>query len=125
MRKPEVKNKYNLKPKDVSKLKVKDKNLITKEPFWRNDVVSAWCLSGGAGATLGKTEYWIGIYDDDAPSYKGKIRLVCSAHGGMCSYNFKEFFNYREIENVDDLKMQEMLVGRLNELIDKGVFELP
>lgn len=42
---PRVKNKYNIKPKDIEKMIVLDKDRLRKKPFWRNNVISAWCLS--------------------------------------------------------------------------------
>ena len=78
MRKPRVENKYNLKPKDIQKAIVLDYDRLHKEPFWRNDVVGAWCLSGGSGKGYYggfMNSFWIGFYDEDAKSYAGKIRL--------------------------------------------------
>ena len=45
MRKPRVENKYNLKPKDIQKAVVLDFERLHTTPFWRNNVVNAWCLS--------------------------------------------------------------------------------
>ena len=98
MRKPKVENKYNLKPKDIQKAVILDYDKLHKSPFWRNDVVQAWCLSETTIKNRKDdeygcyNEYWIGFYDKDAKSYAGKIRLNCYAYGGMCSYNFKKFF---------------------------------
>ena len=127
MREPKVKNKYNLKPKDIQNATVLDFERLKQPPFWRNDVVGAWCLSGGAGKGLyGSWEdsYWIGFYDKDAKSYAGKIRLSCSSHEDMCGYNFKKFFDYKEIENEADLKLQEKLLDRINWLIDEKIIEI-
>ena len=44
MRKPKVKNKYNLKPKDIQKAIILDHDRLHKPPFWRNDIIQAWCL---------------------------------------------------------------------------------
>ena len=41
MRKPKVKNKYNLKPKDIQKATVLDYERLATLPFWRNDVIGA------------------------------------------------------------------------------------
>lgn len=127
MRKPKVENKYNLTPAIIRKLKV-NRDKINENYFWRNDVISAWCLSENT-STCDKdyefctyNEYWLGVYDEDAKSYAGKIRVNFHAYGGMCSYNFKKFFNAQEIENDDDLKIQEMFIKKINELIDEGVF---
>ena len=99
MRKPKVENKYNIKPKDIQKAVILDYDKLHKSPFWRNDVVQAWCLSETTIKNRKDdeygcyNEYWIGFYDKDAKSYAGKIRLSCYAYGGMCSYNFKKFFD--------------------------------
>ncbi|MCM1500499.1 MAG: hypothetical protein NC124_18715, partial [Clostridium sp.] len=96
MRRPKVENKYNLKPKDIEKTTILDYERLLQPPFWRNDVVQAWCLFGGSrkgyyGGWI--NSYWIGFYDKDAKSYAGKIKLSCSAMEDMCNYNFKEFYN--------------------------------
>lgn len=124
MRKPKVENKYNLKPKDIQRAEILDRERLTQKPFWRNDVIGAWCLSGGTGKGYygGHIDsYWIGFYDEDSKAYAGKIRLSCSACEDMCSYNFKEFFNFREIETIADLELQEKLLERINWLIDEKI----
>ena len=68
--------------------------------------------------------YWIGFYDKDAKSYANKIRLSCTSHEEMCGYNFKNFFDYFEIENVVDLELQEKLLERINWLIDEGIIKI-
>ena len=130
MRKPRVENKYNLKPKDIQKAVILDYDRLHKPPFWRNDVVQAWCLSDGIKPNpkdpygTYDLDYWIGFYDKDAKSYAGKIRLNCSSYGGMCGYNFKSFFNSEEIENELDLQLQEKLLERINWLIDERIIEI-
>lgn len=42
----------------------------------------------------------------------------------MCNYNFKQFFDYSEIENEVDLELQEKLLERINWLIDEGVIKI-
>ena len=130
MRKPIVENKYNLKPKDIQKAVVLDYDKLHQLPFWRNDVVGAWCLSettikNAKDDEFGcYNEYWIGFYDQDAKSYAGKIRMYCSAYGGMCNYKFNTFFNPKDIENEIDLEIQEKLLSRINWLIDEGIIEI-
>ena len=127
MREPRVKNKYNLKPKDIEKATILDYERLKQPPFWRNYVVKAWCLSGGSGKGYSggcMNSYWIGFYDKDANAYAGKIRLDCSAMEDMCSYNFTTFFNYKDINNEDDLELQEKLLDRINWLIDEGIIEI-
>lgn len=131
MRKSRVENKYNLKPKDIQKAIILDYDRLHKPPFWRNDVVQAWCLSETTIKNRKDdeygcySEYWIGFYDKDAKAYAGKIRLDCSAYGGMCNYNFTKFFDTKEIDCEIDLEIQEKLLKRINWLIDEGIIEIP
>lgn len=127
LRKPKVKNKYNLKPKDIQKATILDYDKLHQTPFWRNNVVQAWCLSGGSGKGLYGgfiDSYWIGFYDDDAKAYAGKIRLSCSSYEDMCNYNFKKFFDYSEIECLADLELQEKLLEQINWLIDEKIIQI-
>lgn len=127
MREPKVKNEYNLKPKDIEKATILDYDKLHQSPFWRNNVVEAWCLSDGVGKGLYGgwiDSYWIGFYDKDAKAYAGKIRLSCTAMEDMCSYKFKKFFDCKEIENEFDLKLQEKLLERINWLIDEKIIEI-
>ena len=124
MRMPTIKNKYGLKPKDIQKAVILDYKRLKLPPFWRNEAIGAWCLSGGAGRGLygnNIDSYWIGFYDKDAKAYAGKIRLLCTSHEDMCSYDFKKFFDYREIETEADLELQEKLLDRINWLIDQKI----
>ena len=64
MRRPKIKNKYNLKPKDIEKAVILDYDRLHQSPFWRNDVVQAWCLTGGSGKGFYGDwidSYWIGF----------------------------------------------------------------
>lgn len=127
MRKSRVGNKYNLKPKDIEKAIVLKPEKLQQDPFWRNNVVQAWCLSGGSGKGYygdWMDSYWIGFYDKDAKEYAGKIRLDCSAMEDMCNYNFESFFNSDEINNEVDLELQEKLLERINWLIDEEIIEI-
>lgn len=123
-------NKYNLTPKDIRHL-IPDREKITKKPFWRNNVVSAWCLSDNTMHNSHKDdlmvydEYWFGVYDIDAKVYAGKVRFEFSSFGGMCGYNITKFLNPNEIENNHDLEIQIKFLNRINELIDNGTFRLP
>lgn len=124
LRKPTIKNKYNLTVADVKKLRIGDRNKVKEPLFWRNNVVSAWCII----ETVGKfedAEYWLGIYDDDASAYKGKFRFYFSSHGGMCDYKFKKFFDFSEIENEYNLEIQEKFLSKINFLIDEGILLIP
>lgn len=130
MRKPRVKNKYNLTIPQIKKLVIKDRSQVCAPLFWRNNVISAWCISGHAGAKADErfstdNEYWLGIYDEDAKAYKGKFRFEFSTYGGMCGYRFNKFFQPADIECENDLLIQERFLEKINELLDKGILEVP
>jgi len=124
MQEYKAKNKYNLKFSDIRKFKILDRSRINKPEFWRNNVINAWCISGDTAKNENDTRfgtynsYWIGIHDDD------RIRVHCDCFGGMCGYNFEEFFNPKDIEREHDLLIQDMLLCKINELIDKGILGL-
>ena len=129
MRKSRVKNKYNLTFADIKNLQILDRSKICEPLFWRNNVINAWCISENTAKTFEDyeygtyNEYWIGIYDEDKP-VKNKIRVECSAYGGMCKYKFKHFFDYKDIETEEDLEIQEKLLSKVNQLIDMGILEI-
>lgn len=124
MRKPTVENKYNLTIADVKKLKIGDRSKIKAPLFWRNNVISAWCIVECVGLSE-DAEYWVGIYDEDAPAHKGKFRFYFCTYEGMCSYEFKKFFDFSEIENKYDLEIQEKFLSKINYLIGEGILLLP
>lgn len=125
MRKPKVENKYNLKPKDIENAIVLDEKRLHQQPFWRNNSMRAWCLSENTCKNEKDMEYgtydeyWIGFYDN------GDIKLKCYSYGGMCSYNFEEFYNTNEIDYEMDLHIQEKLLKRVNWLIDEKIIKIP
>ena len=130
MRKPKVKNKYNLTVQDLKRLRVGNREKLCEPLFWRNNVVNAWCISGTTIKNRKDDEFgtydefWIGVYDENAKSYAGKIRVTFSAYGGMCHYNFKKFFDYSEIENEMDLEIQEKFITVMNQLLDEQILIL-
>ena len=126
MRKPTVKNKYNLTMAKIRKLKIVDRSKVGKPLFWRNDVIGAWCIVGSAGNKMDvvfgtDNEFWIGIYDDNAKTYAGKFRVHLTSYGGLCSYKFNQFFREKDIQCDNDLRIQEKFLGKINELIDLGI----
>jgi hypothetical protein len=130
MRKPRVKNKYNLTIPQIKKLVIKDRSQVCAPLFWRNNVISAWCISGHAGSDADEeygtdNTYWIGIYDEDTKAYRGKFRFEFSTYGGMCGYRFNKFFQPADIECENDLLIQERFLEKINELLDKGILEVP
>ena len=127
MRKPKILNKYNLKPKDIQKATILNYDRLHEHPFWRNDVVQAWCLSDGSGRGLYGDwidSYWIGFYDKNAKSHSGEIILQCSSYEDICNYNFDTFFDDNDIDNEFDLELQEKLLDRINWLIDEGIIRI-
>ena len=125
-----VKNKYNLKPKDINKLVILDRTQLKEPMFWRNNVIDAWCISKSIGSAKDKrfctdNSVWIGIYDEDAKAYKNKVRYSCDCYGGMCSYQFDKFFDPSDIENDNDFASQVFLLETINNLIDLGILGLP
>lgn len=124
MREPKVINKYNLKPADIEKAIILKPERLKEAPFWRNNIVNAWCLSDNTAKTSADlnfgtyNEYWIGFFDD------GKIKLSRSSFGGMCTYNFDEFFNAEDIENEIDLEIQEKLLFIVNWLLDENIITI-
>lgn len=118
-------NKYGLTPKTIRNL-VPNRNKIQKKPFWRNNVISAWCLSDNTIHHADDIvyseydEYWLGVYDID-----GEVEFNLYSYGGMCKYYPSEFLKADEIENKDDLEIQVKFLKCINQLIDNGVFSLP
>ena len=123
-------NKYALTPKLVRRL-VPDRAKITEKPFWRNDVIDAWCISGNTAKSSDDEiygsydEYWLGVYDTDAKAYAGKVRFYFTCWGGMGSYNITSFLNPKEIQNSDDLMVQVKFLTVINSLIENGTLSLP
>lgn len=124
MREPKIKNKYHLKPTDINELVVNDRSKIKEPLFWRNDVINAWCISKSIGTDSDRkyctdNSVWIGIYDK--PYYRHEVHYYCTCWGGMGKYNFKKFFDYKEIETEKDLETQETLLQYINQLLDEGI----
>lgn len=122
--KPKVENKYHLTVKDIRHLKILDRTKIVGPLWWRNDVISAWCISRSVGSDFDSNSFWIGVYDDNAKAYAGKIRVSFDSYDGMCGYNFNKFYNLKDIENWMDYKIQEEALGVINQLIDDGILGL-
>lgn len=121
----EITNKYRLTPKSLRKYVVGDRTEVCEPLFWRNNVINAWCISRQIGGDISGDSFWIGIYDEDAPEYKGKFRFYFTSWGDMCSYEFDKFFEPSEIEYEQDLRIQEAFIQAINMLIDKGIIVRP
>lgn len=63
--------------------------------------------------------FMIGVAED------GNIDCHFTAYEGMCSYNFKEFYNLKDIEDKYDMQIQVNVIKWLNEMIDEGILGLP
>lgn len=124
-------NKYGLTPKTIQNL-IPNRDKIQKKPFWRNNAISAWCLSDNTSHHADDIvyskydEYWLGVYDIDSEyDIDGEVEFNLFSYGGMCYYHPSEFLKSDEIENKDDLEIQVKFLKRINQLIDNGVFSLP
>lgn len=124
MRQSVVENKYNLTISKIRQLQVADRSKVNRPMFWRNNVVNAWCISDSVGPDYDATEYWIGIYDEDAKEYAGQFKFNFATYGGMCGYDFEEFFKKRDIEHESDFVIQEKFLKKINELIDAGILSI-
>lgn len=117
-------NKYNLTPNDIKQLKVLDWDKL-KQVMWFNEATNPnrWCKLIGCQKDGEKyddwDEFWIGIAED------GNIDCHFTAYEGMCSYNFKEFYNLKDIEDKYDMQIQVNVIKWLNEMIDEGILGLP
>jgi hypothetical protein len=124
MRKPTVPNKYNLTSADLKKLRIVDRSKLSAPRFWYNNVVKAWCISGGSGKGFYGNcidSFWLGIYDENAKSYAGKVAVNFSASEDMCNYVFEKFYDPNEIECEADLNIQEQFLFVINGLLDDGI----
>ena len=119
-------NKYNLTPKMISNLRVLEWDKL-KKVTWFNEAIykssrnKVWCHLEGCnvdGKYNDEDEFWIGFYSD------GRIRYSFSCFGGMCSYNFNEFYAVEKIENKYDMGVQVNAVRWLTNLIDQGILEV-
>ena len=111
---PRVPNKHELTIEKIKNLKVGDTTKFKEPVFWRNNVVNAWCISGGTRYN----SFWIGFYDN------GTFKFTLSCFEDMCWYDFKEFYKIEEIEIIDDFLVQEMFLEKINYLIDEGILIL-
>ena len=108
---PRVPNKYELTIEKIKRLKVGDTTKFKEPIFWYNNVINAWCISGGTRYD----SFWIGFYDN------GSFKFTISCYEDMCWYNFKEFYKIEEIEIIDDFLVQEKFLETINHLIDEGI----
>ena len=121
-----VPNKYNIKPKDITKLKVLDWEKLKKVTHYNKamEKTGRWyChLEGSNGGGLysdDEDDFWIGFNENN-----GKVRYDFSSREGMCHYNFDEFYKASDIENKWDLNVQINAMRYLNMLLDEKIVEL-
>ena len=119
-------NKYGLTLDNIKKLKVNRELVNEENGFWRNEAIKGWCLSGSVGIDeypiCDATEYWLGVYDK--PEEGKEIDCYFSAYSGMCDYTFDKFFDKKDIDHREDYVIQYRFINLMNNLIEKGVFEI-
>ena len=122
-------NRYRLKPADIPKLRILNRDALTRAPFWYNEVIHAWCITltlDTRGSMYGEDlAFWLGIYDKDAPAYRNKIQYRFTADGGMIAVAFTEFYGKETEDNPVLIQFQSEVLHLLNTLIGKGVLGLP
>lgn len=120
-----VPNKYKLTVKDIRHLKILDWDRL-KKACWHNDAMlsgSWWCHLEGCQLE-GKPyndedEFWIGFREED-----NKVRCHFTSYGGMCGYNFNNFYSPRSVENDYDVRVQVNTIRWLNMMIDEKILGL-
>lgn len=121
---PHVKNKYALSIQDIRNLKVGRRDLITHNLFWWNNLTSAWFITGRDNSKINNdtcNEFWITIYDINAPRNAGRFVFNITRSNGLQHYFFEEFYNPNDIETEKDLVIQEKFLDAINQLIDIGI----
>lgn len=66
----------------------------------------------------------MGFYDENAEAYAEKFRFEFSSYGGMCWYNFENFYKKDEIKSKLDKEIQSLFLEKINKLIDIGIIEI-
>jgi len=118
-------NKYGFTPKNINTVKVLDWNWI-KEHFGQNFAMdkdgNCWdrIIDTKAGAAVcDEDEFYIGFWEN------GRVESRFYSHGGMCGYEFEEFYKADDIENEIDMEIQAKVIELLNGLVDKGIISKP
>jgi hypothetical protein len=109
-------NPNNLTPK--TKFIVKS---IPKDLVWRNDVINAYCLSGGSGTGCydeTMSSWWIGLYDI------GEVEFSLSSDGGLTRIVLDDFHQKLDEDfHEHDYNVIKKLVETLNILVDLDYIE--
>lgn len=50
--------------------------------------------------------------------------MIFATFGGMCGYEFNQFFDEKDIDCENDMRVQEMFLEKINMLIDSGIITL-
>ena len=125
---PRIENKYSLTISDIRKLRVNRRDLITPNLFWWNSLISAWFITGSDNSkslNSNHNDFWITIYDINAPRHAGKFTFNITRSNGVHQYFFEEFYNPNDIESVNDLIIQEKFLSAINHMIDIGILVKP
>lgn len=64
-------------------------------------------------------EFYLGFWEN------GEVESHFYSYGGMCGYEFSEFYKISDIENKYDMDIQIMAIRLLNELVDEGIISYP
>lgn len=119
-RNPSVPNKYKLTPEKIRHLKVLDVAATHRKPFHMNpNYPEEPAVCGGIWEEGYEDAWWYLRVNDE-----GVVAFTVTVME-LCKYEFEEFYNFDEIDNEIDLRIQEMILERLNQLIDDGVLGLP
>lgn len=113
---PRVQNIYNLNFEKLKHMILKDRTLVNKPLFWRNEDNKLWCYS--KPIEKGETEFWIRIKDDNT------VIIHCSTDGLLKEYIFDEFFDLKYINNVYEFMLQEELLATLNAFIENNILDV-
>ena len=121
-----VPNKYNIKPKDIKKLKVLNWDKLKKKT-WYNETMKKtgewYChfegSNGGGFYGDDEDEFWIGFNKKN-----GEVDYNFHAGEGMYRYTFDEFYKANEIETKWDMNVQVNAMRYLNMLLDEEIVKL-
>lgn len=127
-RKPRIRNKYGLKVSDINRIFVKDWDRL-KELCYYNPNFEAWTISMNTIRTekdiLNRTynRFDLKFFDKNASKYSNKVLLDCKLSNGE-KYDFKSFYNEKDISEDIDLVIQEKLLNVLNTLISEQIISI-
>ena len=118
-------NKYNLTPENIKSLVIMDWERLKKHTWYNKAMHKTgkwWCHLEGCklkGLYDDFNEFWIGFNEEN-----NRIDSHFTCCEGLCSYNFTNFYDCKEIENKYDLQVQVNAIRYLNMLIDDNILGL-